>query len=98
MEHKSILLQSFPVTNKNNSLWYFQKYFWCSRSQRSRRKYRRRRRNGGRGDVKERELEKNRRAMGLKSEERLFPLLEFVKRLLAPPERPDYRDEGGIVT
>lgn len=35
MKHKSILLQSFPVANKNNSLWYFQKYFWCSRSQKN---------------------------------------------------------------
>lgn len=57
----------------------------------------RRRKNGGRGDGKERELE-NRRIMCLKSKERLFPLLEFVKMLLASPECSNYKEEGGGVT
>lgn len=92
MKHKSILLQSFPVTNKNNSLWYFQKYFWCSRSQRNRRKYW----GGGKGG-KDREWE-NYRIMWLKSKERFFPLLEIVKMLLAPPQCPSYEEEGRGVT
>lgn len=48
-------------------------------------------------DSKERELE-NYRIMWLKSKERLFPLLEFVKMLLAPPQCPSYKEEGGGVT
>jgi len=55
-------------------------------------------RNGGRGYVKERELEKNHTVMCLKSKERLFPLLEFVRMLLAPPECPKYKEKGGGVT
>lgn len=58
---------------------------------------RRRRRNGGRRDCKERELEKNYRILFLNSKERLFPLLEFVKMLLAHPECPNYKEEGGNI-
>lgn len=57
----------------------------------------RRRRNGGRGDGKERQLE-NCRIMSLKPKETLFPLSEFVKMLLALPECPNYKEEGGGTT
>lgn len=36
--------------------------------------------------------------MRLKSKERLFRVLEFVKMLLAPPECPNYKEEGAGVT
>lgn len=58
-----------------------------------------RRRNGGREDGKERKSEKNHRVMSLKSKDRFFFfLLEFLKIILAPPECPNYKEEGGGVT
>lgn len=52
----------------------------------------------GRGDDgKDRELE-NYIITWLKSKERIFPFLEIVKMLLAPPQCPSYEEEDGGVT